>query len=177
MTFTRRAPFLLILPFLFFGAGALTAAVATRATALIAPKLDTLVEAAMLGQEDAIFRLVSAGDDPGLATVLQRPMFRWRVGDTTSPLLVSVAFGDLRLVAYMLKNTKRLAEAPNDKALCVAARFGHSNVARLLIEVGAPAVPRDGCGGEQRRPEDVAYQRRAKSLGDLLRDYRLSKEG
>ncbi len=176
MTFMRRAPVLLILPFLFFGAGALTAAVATLATTLIAPKLDTLVEAAMLGQEDAIFRLVSAGDDPGLPTVLQRPMFRWRAGDTTTPLLVAVAFGDLRLVGYMLKNTKRMADPPNDQALCVAARFGHSDVTRLLMEVGAPAVPINGCG-EQRWPEDIAYHRRAKSMGDLLRDYRLSKEG
>lgn len=177
MNLSRPSPLLLMMPLLFFGAGALTAAVAARLTGLVAPKLKTLMEAASLGQEEAILQLVTSGEDPGKAAMVQRPVYHWKSGDTTTPLLVTIAGGDLRLVAFMLKHTTRLAESPNDRALCISAQYRHSSVTRLLLEKNAPAVPKDGCSKNERMPEDIAFKGHAKELGNLLREYRLSKEG
>jgi hypothetical protein len=146
MTITRRPPILFILPLLFFGAGALTAGVATETAKLVTVEPVTLLDAAARGDDDAIFRMVSAGEDPGAPVVLQRPMFQWRRGDTTSPLLVAIAEGDLDNVAYMMKHTRRLADPPNDEAPCVAARFGRGQIAQFLSKMG-PLVPKTGCGG------------------------------
>jgi hypothetical protein len=173
MTLTNRVPFLLFLPLLFFGAGMLSAGVATRAAKLIAPEPVTLLDAIVIGNDEAIFRMISEGDDPGLPGVLGSPVLHWRRGDTTSPLLVAIGGGDINKVAYMAKHTQRIAESPNDHALCVAARYGHSNVARYLMKMGAPAVPKNGCG-KLRRPEDVAAKYGSGSLAKELRQYRMA---
>lgn len=145
MTLVSRTPLLLLLPFFFFGVGALTAGVATEEVKRVAVEPSTLLDAAAKGDDDAIFRIVSAGQDPGDPVVLQRQVFQWRRGDTTSPLLVAIAEGDFDNITYMLKHTRRLAEPPNDQALCVAARFGQSDIAQFLLQRGAPVVPPEGC--------------------------------
>ena len=70
------------MPFLFFGAGALTAGVATEAAKRAAVEPTTLVDAAARGDDDTIFRLMSAGQDPGAPVVVQRRVFQWRPGDS-----------------------------------------------------------------------------------------------
>jgi hypothetical protein len=172
MTFTSRAPLLLTLPLLFFAAGALAAGVATRLAELIAPEPATLLEAAAVGQDEAIYRMVSAGEDPGLPVVLKRPLLRWKRGDAISPLLVAIALGKGRQVAFLAKHTERLAEAPNDLALCVAAHYGKIAAARFLMKRGAPAVPKNGCG-EMERPEDIAKKYGSGRLSRELRQYRI----
>jgi hypothetical protein len=142
-----RAPLLLLAPLLSFGAGALTAGVATEAARLLWVEPVTLLDAAARGDDDAIVRIVSAGEDPGAPVVLQRRVFQWRPGDTTSPLLVSIAEGKLDQAAYMIRHTQRLADPPNDQALCVAAQFGNDKITRFLTKMRAPAVPQNGCGG------------------------------
>jgi hypothetical protein len=172
MTIAYRLSLLALLPVLLFGGGALIGDVATRVAKLVAPEPLTLLQAVATGDDDAIFRMVVAGEDPGLPTVLERRLIYWRPGDTTSPLLVAIADGDLNRVAYLARNTEHLAEPPNDLALCVAARLGHANLARFLMKIGAPAVPKIGCG-ELSRPEDFARKYRSGSLARELRQYRL----
>jgi ankyrin repeat protein len=172
MTMRRTAVILLILPILFFGIGAIIARGATQVAELVAPKADTLLDAASLGQSGAIFRMLSAGDDPGLPVQLDRPLLHWKRGDVTSPILVAVAVGDITEVAYMFRHTQRMAEPPNDTALCLAAQFGHSNIVRFLIKKGVPPVPRNGCG-EIERPEDVALKFGSAGLAKELRQFRL----
>jgi hypothetical protein len=172
MTLTNRVAILLFLPLLFFGAGMLTAGVATTAAKLIAPEPVTLLDAVAMGHDEATFRMISEGDDPGLPGVLKRPVFHWRRGDTVSPLLIAIGGGDINYVAYMARHTQRIADSPNDQALCVAARYGHSNVARFLMKMGAAAVPKSGCG-KLRRPEDVAAKYGSGGLAEELRRYRM----
>jgi hypothetical protein len=172
MSIKRRASLLLLLPFLFFGAGALMAGIATETAKLAAPKPVTLLDAAAVMQDEAILRMVSAGEDPGLPVVLKHPALVWEIGDTTSPLLVAIVGGEVNRVAYMAKHTQRLAEPPNDLALCLAARFGHSNIARFLMKIGATAVPKNGCG-DIRRPEDIAKKHGFGGLARELRQYRI----
>jgi hypothetical protein len=173
MTLTNRVPILLFLPLLFFGAGILSAGVATTAAKLIAPEPVTLLDAVVIGHDEAVFRMISVGDDPGLPGVLRSPVLHWRRGDTTSPLLVAIGRGDLNKVTYMERHTQRIADSPNDQALCVAARYGHSNVARFLMKMGVPAVPKNGCG-KLRRPEDVAAKHGSGQLAKELRQYRMA---
>ena len=167
----RRTAVLLLLPLVFFGTGAIVAGLSIRAAKLVAPEPVTLLDAAVLGRDDVIFRMVTAGEDPGHPVVLERSSIHGSKGDTTSPLLVAIATGDLSRITYMLKQTQRMADPPNDLALCIAAKYGHSNVARHLIEIGAP-VPKDGCG-DGKMPEDIAVERGAKSLAARLRRYRI----
>lgn len=163
---------MLFLPLLFFGTGALIAGLSIRTAKLMAPEPVTLVDAAAVGQDDAIFRMVLAGEDPGLPVVLEHPLIHWKKGEVTSPLLVAIAVGDLGKSAYMARHTRRLADPPNHLALCVAARYGHTNVARFLMKMGVPPVPKDGCG-ELERPEDVAAKYREGGLSRELRRYRI----
>ena len=174
MTIVSRGSFLLLLPFLFFGGGALTAGVATEAAKRVAVEPTSLLEAAAKGDDDAIFRIVSAGQDPGSLAVLQRRVFQWQRGDATSPLLVAIAKGDFDNVTFMLKHTQHLADPPNDQALCVAARFGRFDIARFLMQKGVPAVPWNGCVGG--RPEDLAAERGFGSLADELHQYRMKTQ-
>jgi ankyrin repeat protein len=174
MTFASRATVLVLAPLLFFGAGALTAVVATETVKRVAVEPTTLLDAAARGDDDAIFRIVAAGEDPGVQVTLQRQVFQWQSGDTTSPLLVAIAEGDFDNVTYMVKHTGHLADPPNDQALCVAARFGQSEIARFLIQRGVPAVPKDDCAGK--RPEDLAAERGSASLADALRRYRMESQ-
>ena len=67
-----------------------------------------------------------------------------------------------------------MAQSPNDLALCVAARYGHSNIARFLMKRGVPAVPKNGCG-ELRRPEDIAQKQGSGGLARELRQYRIEE--
>jgi hypothetical protein len=172
MTRTNRVPILLLLPLLVFGAGILSAGVATTAAKLIAPEPVTLLDAVATGHDEAIFRMISEGDDPGLPDVLGSPVLHWRRGDSTSPLVVAIGGGDINMVAYLARRTKRIADSPNDQALCVVARYGHSNVARFLMKMGASAVPKSGCG-KLRRPEDVATKYGSGSLAKELQRYRM----
>jgi ankyrin repeat protein len=174
MTFASRAPILLLAPLLFFGAGALTAVVATETVKRVAVEPTTLLDAAARGDDDAIFRILSAGEDPGAQVVLQRQVFQWQPGDTASPLLVAIAEGDFDNVTYMVKHTGHLADPPNDQALCVAARFGQSEIAKFLMQRRVSAVPKDGCAGK--RPEDLAAEQGSASLADALRRYRLETQ-
>jgi len=171
MTLTNRVPILLFLPLLFFGAGILSAGLAITAAKSIAPEPITLLDAVAMGNDEAIFRMISEGYDPGLPGVLESPVFHWRRGDITSPILVAIGGGDINKVAYMARHTQRIADSPNDQALCVVARYGHSNVARFLMKMGAPVVPKNGCG-KLRRPEDVAAKYGSGSLAEELRRYR-----
>ena len=176
MKTTYRALLLLALPVLLFGAGMLTAGVVSRAVSLIAPEPVTLLDAVADKNDEAMLRMVSAGDDPGLPDVLRLSMFHWHRGETTSPLLVAIGGGDINIVSYLTKHTARIADAPNDQALCIAARYGHSSVARYMMAKGVPAVPKAGCG-TQRRPEDVAKEFGSHGLADVLRAYRLERQG
>jgi hypothetical protein len=172
MTLAHRMVILSFLPVLFFGLGILAAGVATRTAILIAPEPVTLLDAVAWGNDEAMFRKMSEGDDPGLPDVLKRSVLHWERGDTVSPLLVAIGEGDLNKVAYMAKHTQRIADPPNDQGLCAAARYGHSNIVRFLIKMGVPAVPKNGCG-ELKRPEDVAAKYGSASLAKELRQYRL----
>ncbi len=66
MTLTNRVPILLFLPLLFFGAGILSAGLAITAAKSIAPEPITLLDAVAMGNDEAIFRMISEGYDPGL---------------------------------------------------------------------------------------------------------------
>jgi hypothetical protein len=160
------------LPMLFFGLGVLAAGVATRTAIFIAPEPKTLLDAVAGGNDEAMFRMMSVGDDPGLPAVLKRSVLHWVRGDTVSPILIEIGRGDINKVTYMAKNTRRLGEPPNDEALCVAARYGHSNIVRLLMKIGVPPVPKNGCG-ELGTPEDVATKYGSINLARELRQYRL----
>jgi ankyrin repeat protein len=168
----RRAFLLLVLSMLFFGAGIATADVAKWAVTLIAPEPVTLLDALAEGNDEAMFRMTSEGSDPGLPDILKFSVLHWDRGEKTSPLLVAIGGGDMNIVAYLTKHTTRLREFPNDQALCVAARYGHTNIARYLMARGVPAVPKSGCG-TLNRPEDVAKKFGNHSLAKALRSYRL----
>ena len=101
-------------------------------------------------------------------------MLQWRRGEITSPLLIAIAQGDFDNVTYMLKNTRHLMDAPNDQALCVAARFGWRDIARFLMLRGTPALPQNGCIGG--KPEDLAAEHGFKILANELRQYRLETQ-
>jgi hypothetical protein len=175
MTLTHRAAILLFLPVLFFGLGILTAGVATRTAKLIAPEPATLLDAVAGGNDEAMFRMMSAGDDPGLPAVLERPVLHWERGVVVSPLLIAIGGGDINKVAYMAKHTQRIADPPNDQGLCAAACYGHSDIVRFLMKMGVPAVPKNGCG-VMRRPEDVAAKYGSGSLAKELRRYRVGAD-
>jgi hypothetical protein len=172
MTLAHRMAILSFLPVLFFGLGFLAAEVATRTAMLIAPEPKTLLDAVTGGNDEAMFRMMSEGDDPGLPDVLKRSVLYWERGETVSPLLIAIGEGDLNKVAYMAKHTQRIADPPNDQGLCAAARYGHSNIVRFLMNLGVPAVPKNGCG-ELKRPEDIAAKYGSASLARELRQYRL----
>ena len=174
MTTAGRLFVLLALPLLFCSAGALSAVWATKAVKLIAPEPVTLIDAVAAGDEEATYRMVSAGKDPGLPVALERSVFHWRKGDVVSPLLVAVVESDPNQIAYLAQQTRRLSEPPNDEALCVAARYGNSNVARLLMKLRVPVVPENGCG-EIRMPEDVAAKYGSGGLSKELRQYRTER--
>ena len=106
---------------------------------------------------------------------LKFPVLHWQRGQETTPLLVAVGRGDINIVAYLALNTKKIGIPPNDQALCVAARYGHTNVANYLIERNVSAVPRGGCGSEA-LPEDVAKKYQSFSLADVLQRYRLERQ-
>lgn len=170
----RSTP-LLALPLLFFCMGALIAIIATWLASLAAPEPVTLLDAAEAQDEDAIFRLISTGKDPGRSVVLERPLGPWKRGDTTSPLLVAVAGGEVNQVAYMMRHTRFLSDPPNDQALCIAARLDHANLTRFLMKMGVPAVPKNGCA-EAKKPEDVAEKFGSVGLSKELRQYRLDAQ-
>ena len=119
--------------------------------------------------------MVQAGADPGRPVVLKHPMLGWRKGDVVSPLLVGIAEGNSVHVAFLFKNTKRKDHAPNDQALCVAARFGHGSVASMLFGMGVPAAPQRGCDGRDKMPEEVAARFGNGSLAKALKTYRQSR--
>jgi hypothetical protein len=175
MKLTHRMAILSFLPLLFFGLGILAAGVATRTAILIAPEPVTLLDAVAGGNDEAMFRMISAGVDPGLPDVLKRPVLHWPRGATVSPLMVAIGGGDINKVIYMAKQTPRIAAPPNDQGLCVAARYGDSNIVRFLMKLGVPAVPKNGCG-ELKRPEDVAAKYGSASLARELRQYRLGAD-
>ena len=85
MTLNHRETMLSFLPVLFFGFGILSAGVATRTAILIAPEPQTLLDAVAGGNDEAMFRMMSEGDDPGRPGVLKRPVLHWEHGDTVSP--------------------------------------------------------------------------------------------
>jgi Ankyrin repeat len=171
MTFKHRAGVLLFLPMLFFGLGSLTAGVATSTATFIAPEPATLLDAVAGGNDEAMVRMISEGEDPGLPAVLKRPVLYWARGETVSPLLLAIGGGDINKVAYMAKHTQQIAAPPNDQGLCAAARYGHTNVVRFLIKMGVPAVPREGCG-MLKRPEDIAAKYGSSGLAKELQQYR-----
>ena len=175
MTPMKRLAVLLLLPLLSFCAGTISARVATTAVKLAAPEPLTLLDAVASGQDEAMLRMISKGADPGLPGSLKRPVLHWRRGDTTSPLLIAIGGGDLNKVAYMMKYTRRIADPPNDQGLCVAARYGHTNLAQLLMKMKVPAVPKFGCG-KLKRPEDVAEKFGSRGLAKALRSYRLKRQ-
>ena len=177
MKTTHRFPILLMLPLVFAGAGMLAALMATKAATLITPEPVTLLDAAATGNDEAIFRMVSAGQDPGSPVILERTVFHWRQGDVASPLLAAIAADStLSEITYLVSQTRRLTESPNDQALCVAARYGRSGVAEFLMETGAPAVPKGGCG-EAKWPEEIAKKYGSSGLARQLRQYRIGKVG
>jgi hypothetical protein len=163
---------LLILPVLFFGLGTMSAGMATKLVTLVAPDPETLLDAVAGGNDEAMFRMMSEGQDPGLPGALKHSVLYWMRGDIVSPLLVVIGEGDINKLAYMAKHTHRIAEPPNDQGLCAAARYGHSNVVRFLIKLGVRAVPENGCG-EMKTPEEIAAKYGSASLARELREYRL----
>lgn len=174
MTGARRQWLLFGLPVLAVVAGFLVGRGAAAMATLTAPEPATLIQAAAEGQRDAIVRMVQAGEDPGLPTVLEQPVFGWSRGDVVSPFLISIARGDKEQVAFLLTSTKHKAEAPNDQALCVVARLGNLSVAAILFKLGVPGGPAKGCDGQQEMPEAVAARFGNTSLAGALRTYRES---
>jgi hypothetical protein len=172
MTVSRRQWLLLGLPVLAVVGGFLVGRGAAALSTLTAPEPPTLVQAVAQGQWDTIVRMIEAGEDPGLPIVLEQPIFGWSRGDVVSPLLVGIAQGDKKQVAFLLSSTKHKADAPNDQALCVVARFGHSDVAEVLFRLGVPGGPEKGCDGHQEMPEDVAMRFRNVNLAVAIRNYR-----
>jgi hypothetical protein len=172
MSSKHQMSFLLLFPLLSFSVGGAVAATAAWVTQLMVPTPLSLLDAVKLGHDDAIFNMMSAGADPGGAVILKYPVLEWKRGDTTSPLLLAIAGGDINKVAYMVKHTRLLTEPPNDLGLCVAAQFGHSNLARLLMKQGASPVPKKGCG-DLAKPEDVARKFGSSGLAKELQRYRI----
>ena len=80
-----------------------------------------------------MFRMMSRGRRSGLPGVLKRPVLHWKREATVSPILVVIGEGDINKVAYMAKQTQRIAAPPNDQGLCAAASYGHSNIVRFLM--------------------------------------------
>ena len=126
---------LLLIPLMLYAAGALTGRLAAKVVKKADAAPATLIDAVLSGQDDVVMQHILKGEDPGQAVILRRKVLHWREGDIVTPVLVAIAKGRPRTVEVMLRNTDRLHEAPNDRALCVAARYRHSNVARLLTQV------------------------------------------
>jgi hypothetical protein len=106
----------LILPLLMFGMSALAAKLAAQGAKFIAPEPITLLDAAMLENDEALLRMV-----------LERPVFEWRRGDQVSPLLVAIAGGDTNRVAYMARHTAHLGDTP---VMILHSAFQRSSVMR-----------------------------------------------
>lgn len=177
MTVARRQLRLLGLPLLAVAVGFLLGRGATTVSVLTAPEPETLLQAVVQGQRDAIVRMIQAGEDPGLPIVLEQPVFGWRRGDVVSSLLVGIAQGDDKQVAFLFSSTKRTADAPNDQALCVVARLGNSGVAVVLFKLGVPGGPEKGCDAQQETPEQVAARFGNITLARALTSYRESLAG
>ena len=169
----KRLP-LLVWPAVFFVLGAVVALAAIRVVEFAWPEPKTLLEAVEQQWTGTTYRMIAHGEDPGISVKAKRQILQyWGPGQTTSPLLVGIARGDADLVAYMVENTRLLETAPNDQALCVAGRFGHSNVAKVLFRAGVVASPLDRCDGQGARPEDIAERFGHGSMAKALRHYRL----
>ena len=149
-----RLILLFAIPALFLGVGAFAASMATTGAKKAAPVATTLLEAVLFEQDDLIIEHVLDGDDPGQAITLRRAVFHWNIGDNVSPLLIAVAQGRPRRVAFLLRYTDKLEEVPNDQSLCVAARYRHSNVTRLLTQAMKDWSATPQCNGT-RSSEDV----------------------
>lgn len=170
MTMAARIT-LLCVPAVCFVVGFVTARTVTHLAEHMTVEPVTLLDAAARGDNDAIDRMVSAGEDPGMPVVLQQHLFDWPAGEVTSPYLVAIARGKLTDVAYMAKHTQRLIELPNDQALCIAARFGTTKMVRFLMTLGVPAAPKDGCD-EGGWPEDIAAKYGFGRLSKELHEFR-----
>jgi ankyrin repeat protein len=165
--------YIVALPSLSFLFGAVVAWTATFFAVWHSPEPKTLLEAAAENRTGTLYYMITHGADPGAAVKTKTPILQWYPPQVTSPLLVAIAKGDASVVAIMLENTQLLRESPNTQALCVVARYGHSNVAELLIENGANVSPPEGCDAERRHPEDVADASGHGNVAKMLRQYRL----
>lgn len=162
-----------LLPGLAFALGGLLGWSGTFAVRSMAPEPQTLLQAVEAGRAHSIYRMISSGQDPGQAVVLDHPILYWTPGQTISPLLVEIARGNFNLVTYMVHATRDLQASPNDQALCVAARFGHRNLAELLFQANIPPAPQEGCDQAAAMPEEIASDFGNASLAKALKSYRV----
>ena len=87
-------------------------------------------------------------------------------------MVAIAADSTLSEITYLVRETRHLSDPPNDQVLCLAARYGHTNVAELFIKMVVPAVPKDGCD-EKMLPEEIAKRNGSDGLSKILRQYRL----
>ena len=172
----RQLVLILQPPLATFALGIASAAILTAVAALQRPEPTTLVQAATEKRADMAVRLILRGERAGEPVVLQQDLLHWRKGDKTSPFLAAVAVGHENFLRFMLQRGVRLDEAPNDQALCVAARYGHGGAARIIMGSGAPYSTCEGANGRGGFPDEVAASMGYPSLARRLRDYRRAKQ-
>lgn len=159
-----------------FAAGVVSAGMLVVLATMWRPEPKTLVEAAAKKQPDTAVRLILQGARPEKPVILQDDLLHWQKGDSTTPFLAAVAVGHINFLRFMLQHGVRLDEAPNDQALCVAARYGHGGAARTLMESGAPYQTCEGANGNGGFPNEVAARMGYPSLAQRLRDYARGKQ-
>jgi hypothetical protein len=140
------------------------------------PDSKDLLQAAEEDQVDLAVRFILRGERADAPATLESDLLHWRKGDVTTPFLIAVARGHDNLVRVMLRNGVRLDVVPNDQALCVAARYGHSSEVRLLMANRAPYSRCEQANGKGRVPGEVASKRGYRSIAKMLQSYGMQRE-
>jgi hypothetical protein len=109
-----------------------------RSSLFTAPFAFSLAEAIETGNLQHAYQYIQAGQDPNALIAVRHPILtegRWVL---TSPLLWSVALGNVYMVKMLLGYGTRLDRAADRQAVCLAEALGHRDIVRVLSTYGEP---------------------------------------
>ncbi len=108
-----------------------------RSSLFAPPFAYSLAEAIATGNLQHAYQYIRSGQDPNALIAVRHPALtqgRWVL---TTPLLWSVALGNVDIVKMLLGYGARLDRAADRQAICLAEALGHRDIVRVLSAHGA----------------------------------------
>jgi hypothetical protein len=115
-----------------------------RSSLFTAPFAYSLAEAIETGNLQHAYQFIRAGQDPNALIAVRHPTLTEGHWVLTSPLLWSVALGNVDIVKMLLGYGTRFDRAADRQAVCLAETLGHRDIVRVLSTYGEP--PDRSCG-------------------------------